>query len=482
MKSLYRSLAIAGGAVLALAAVFAALLLQPPARAPRALEPFEGQAAGGTVFTAAEPVDISSVAVRNAAGAYRFFYEGDGYVLDDIPATIADLGAFIDFMVNAGRLSAVRQVADAPAEAYGLETPAATVSIDFFDGGALRLAIGGREAISGGYYVAAEGFPGVHLMAAPMAEPFLRPKTQVIDRNVTPPLRVTSPLSAVRDVTFAGGPLERPVTVQAVSGGDEQVRLAALSFGSATHLVRETGVYQLDQTYGIEILGSLFGIQTLGVEGYNLLEDEMAALGFAEPWMTVEFDAVNGAGAQVERHVLRVYREGDAFYAALEGSGAVFRIGRQPFMDIRYERLPVRWLLTPLLMDLSAVTVEGEGRRYRFEIDNTDPRNPVITHEAAALDTQLFRSFFRLITSAAHDGTYLGPLERPGGGALLTITYEYTAPGKAPDVLTLYPGGVRRAHVFVNGAGEFAMKDQFAARVLEGIESLLAGQPIEENW
>ena len=476
MKSLYRSLAITAGAVLTLAAVFAALLLQPPQR------PSGGQMAGGAVFTAAEPVELSSVAVHNATGAYRFFYEGDGYVLDDIPATIADLGAFIDFMVNAGRLSALRQVADAPAAAYGLDAPAATVAIDFFHGGAMQLAIGGREALSGGYYVAAEGFPGVYLMAAPMAEPFLRPKTQVIDKNVTPPLMVTSPLSAVRDVTFAGGPLERPVTIQAVSGGDEQVRLAALSFGSATHLVRETGVHQLDQTYGIEILGSLFGIQALGVEAYNLSEGEIAALGFADPWMTVTFDAVNGANAQVERHVLLVRREDGAYFATLEGSGAVFRIGRQPFMDIEYARLPVRWFLTPLLMDLSAVTVEGDGRKYRFEIDNADPRNPVITRDGAVLDTRLFRSFFRLITSAAHDGTYLGALERPAGGAMLSITYEYTAPGKEPDVLALYPGEARRALVFVNGAGEFAMKDQFAARVLEGCESLLAGRPIEENW
>jgi len=65
---------------------------------------------------------------------------------------------------------------------------------------------------------------------------------------------------------------------------------------------------------------------------------------------------------------------------------------------------------------------------------------------------------------------------------MLSITYEYTAPGKEPDVLALYPGEARRALVFVNGAGEFAMKDQFAARVLEGCESLLAGRPIEENW
>jgi len=471
MRSLYKTLAITGGAALALAAVFFALLLQPSPRAA------QGQA---ITFTSVEPVEISSVSVQNATGAYRFYYEGDGYVLDDIPASIADLNAFIDFMVNAGKLSAIRQLSGDPME-YGLEALSATVKIDFFQGKTLRLDIGGREAISGGYYVAWEG--GTYLMAPAMAEPFLRPKTQVVNPVVTPPLMVTSPLSAIRDVTFTGGPLERPVTVQAVAGGDETVKLATLSFGSATHIVREAGVYHLDQTYGIEVLGSLLGIRALGVEAYNLSQDELAALGFDDPWMLVEFDMVNAQNAQVERHVLRIVRHGEeVFIATLEGSGAVFRIGRLPFMDIQYHRLPVRWFLSPMLMDVSAVTVEAAEKKYRFDMDSADARNPIVSFEGETLDTQLFRSFFRLITSAAHDGTYLGPLEQPSEGEMLRITYEYAAQGKEPDVLALYPGGVRRARVFINGVGEFAMKDLFAQRVLEGCENLLAGQPIEENW
>jgi len=474
MKTLLRSFGIAAGAVLALAAVYVALLLQP---APG------NQAQQGVVFASAEPTEIASVAVENATGTYRYYYEGDGYVLDDIPAAIADLDAFIGFMVRSGRLSALRRVEDAAPEAYGLDAPSATAEIQFFSGNPLRIAIGGQEKISGNYYVAVEGFPGVYLMASAMAEPFLGPKTQVISRSVTPALAVSSPLSAVRDITFSGGPLAQPVAIQAVSGGDAQVRLSALSFGAATHIVRGAGVHGLDQTYGAEMFGSLFGIPARDIVGYNLTEADIRALGFDDPWMVVAFDILNGADAPLEHLVLRlVCLQDDAFYATLDGSGAVYLVGRQPFMNIRYDRLPVRWFLTPLLMDLSAVTVEGSGQQVRFGIDNADARNPIITQDGTVLDVQLFRSFFRLLTSAGHDGVYLGVLEPPETSALLTITYEYTAPGKEPDVLSLYPGGVRRANVFVNGTGEFAMKDQFAARALEGLERLLAGQSIEENW
>lgn len=473
MKTLVKTLLILAGVVLALGVTFVALLMQPSAV----------QTSETVTFVSMKPVDISSVTVENRAGTYCYYYEDDGYVLDDIPANIADLSVFIDFMTNCSKLSAIRRIEGEASEANGLTTPGATVELQFFQGNTLRLEIGNQEKISGNYYVAVQGFPGVYLMEQAMAAPFLLPKTQVISKDVTEPLNVTSPLSAIRDITFAGGDLAEPVTILSTSGGDEQVRSAALSFGSATHLVRGAGIYQLDQAYGIEIFGSLFGIHAQGVVGYNLTEEEIQSLGFDHPWMTVDYDMLTGAGEETVHCVLQVVRLADnAFYAVLSGTGAVFLIERQAFMDIQFEKLMLRWFLTPMLMDVSAVTIEGGGQQYRFSIDNADKKNPMITCNQSDVETELFRSFYRLLTSAAHDGAYLGKLPEPSEDALLTITYEYLLPDKSPDIMTLYPGGVRRVNVFVNGAGEFAMKDQFVSRVLAGCQNLLAGQPIEENW
>jgi hypothetical protein len=135
-----------------------------------------------------------------------------------------------------------------------------------------------------------------------------------------------------------------------------------------------------------------------------------------------------------------------------------------------------------MLMDLSVVIVSTPYSDYRFDIDNTNPLDPVITHDGRELDVTLFRSFFRLITSASHDGTYLGLLPHPIEDALLRITYIYTLPSKQNDTLELFSGETRRANVYVNGAGEFAMRDLFVQRVMEGLENLILGLPIEENW
>jgi len=344
--------------------------------------------------------------------------------------------------------------------------------------------IGGVERVSGHYFATVEGHGDIYIIPHGIAGQFLGPATQIISLYVTPPLRVTSPLSAIRDITFSGRSLERPIAIHATAGASEEIALAALSFGAPTHIVRGAATYQLDQAYGLHILGALFDIPAVEIVKFGLSEAEIAALGFDDPYLAIDYDMINGPTAEPQHLQLRfIPAQGGRFYATLLGSGAVYLIEREPFLDIEYERLLLRWFLTPLLMDLVSVEVALPQRSHRLDIDVSDPRNPAVYYGGQPLDMSLFHAFFRLITSAAHDGAYLGALYPPENEPpLLTITYEYRSPNKPPDILALHYGGVRRVNVFVGGAGEFAMRDMFAQRVIEGIENLLAGQPIEENW
>ena len=443
---------------------------------------------GGVVFSSGEPTDVKSVSVRNESGEFAFLYDDDeeGYIIDDIPPHIVNIEAFINFLAKCAQLAASRHIPPEEAEPFtwGLGTPSAEVEILFFNGEQLRLRIGDKEPISGYFYASVEGHDGVFLFSRTAVEQFLLPKTQVISMLFTPPLTLSSPLSAIRDITFTGGELETPVTIFSTAEASDEVTQAAMSFGAATHIVHGAATYMLDQTYGITILGSLFGIIANDIVGFNLSEAEVSALGFDQPYMSVDYYMWGGDDAGFIRVRLRIVRTNDGRYLAMHaGRGVVFEINREAFLDIEYEKLLLRWFLTPFIADLSAVTIKSSDLSYRFEIDNSGAGDPVVRYEGQILDIDLFRAFFRLITSAAHDGNYLGALYPPRGEeAMLTIIYEYLAPGKSNDVLSLHPGDVRRLLVFINGSGEFAIKDLFAERVLEGSENLIAGRPIEEAW
>jgi len=475
MKTLVRTVLLGAVGVVVLAVIFIALLLNPVQTT------FDG-----IVFSTGEAGDVQSVSVRNQHGEFRFFFDfgEDGFVIDDIPPYLVDLEVFVAFMNNCANLRALHAIpiGEVELEKAGLLDPSAQVGIEFFDGSTIDLRIGAREAISNNYYALVNDSDYVYLISQALAQQFLSDKTQVATRLVTPHLALSSPLSAIHDVTFTGEGLERPITILSVASGQPEVLLAALSFGAPTHIVQGASNYQLDQTYGVEILGSLFGI-TGDIVGYNLNQEELAAFGLDHPSMIVEYTMTNGMDVETRQMRIKVAEAGDGrYYITRDDICAVFIVDALPFMSIQFERLPLRWFLTPLLMDLSAITIQGLDVEYRFEIDNTDVRNPIITYGEQELKLDLFFSFFRLLTSAAHDGTYLGAHTPPDGEWLIRITYEYSVPGKEPDVLTLYPGVERRVNVFINGAGEFAMRELFVQRVLEGSENLINGREIEENW
>ena len=441
---------------------------------------------GEIIFASGEARDVESVSVANETGEFRFFFDfaEDGFVLEDIPPYLVDLEVFVTFMNNAANLRALYAIPfeEVDVEAAGLSPPSAWVRIDFFDGNTIDLQIGGREEISNHYYARVNHSDYVYVISRTLIEPFLMPKTQVVTNLVTPPLALSSPLSAIHDIRFTGEGVEREIEILSVSGAGEEVRLSALSFGAPTHLVQGAATYQLDQSAGVEIFGSLFGI-TGELVAYGLSDEEMATFGFEEPYMIVEYNMTNGVDVDERQMRLKVAKVDEGlFYITHDELCAVFLIEPLPFINIQFEQLPLRWFLNPLLMDLSAVTVRGEDVEYRFEIDSSDLRNLVVTHDGEELEVDLFHAFFRLITSAAHDGTYLGVLDSPSGEVLLEIIYEYSVEGKAPDVLSLHPGVERRVNVYINGAGEFAMRDLFVQRVLEGSENLIHGHAIEENW
>ena len=479
MKTLIRIVIIGTITVTVLAVIFLLLLFNPPEQINQTI-----------IFTSGTATDVKSITVQNKTGKFTFYYDINegGYVTDNIPAYLVDVTALINFLDKSANMYAIKVIEnnEITANDAGLIDPTAIVCIEMMTGEIVNLSIGTKEQISGNYYAHVNELKYVYLIPQNLADLFLLPKTQIITRYVTPQLMVSSPLLAIRDITFTGGTLTKPVTIQTTTTENPEIRLKALSFGTATHIVRGIADYQLDQSYGIMIFGSLFGI-TGDIVAYELNEEEMATFGFDNPYMTVDFTMKNTDSSYEESYIehinLRIVEAGNnQYYITLNDINAVFITDRLPFMDIRYELLPVRWFLTPMLMNLSAVTITTPDREYRIEINSIDIRNQIFTLDGLRLDFDLFQSFFRLITSASHDGTYLGPLPQPRGLPLLQITYEYTIFDKSADILTVFPGEERRVNVFINGSGEFAMKDLFVTRVLEGIENLKAGKPIEENW
>jgi hypothetical protein len=426
---------------------------------------------------------VVRVRLHNAHGTMDVAFDGEGYVVDDIPAELVDMRAFIDLLTSCGKIHALRTVASTSRELqlYGLAEPGARAEITYADGSALTLLIGDVERITGGTYFRVEDDPSVYLMAAERGASFLWPKEAYIDHLVTPRLALSSPLSALLDVTFVGGGLTAPVTVEAVASGDPDVVRAAISFGAPTHIVRGSGTYELDQTYGVEIMGSLLGLSAYEIVGYNLGHEEIMAFGFDRPTMRVAFGLKNGTDVEVEHYDLVLLHKDDAYYVTCNDNGVIYAVGEPAFYHVAYDRLLVRWFLSPLLTDVRAIEINSGDEAYTFVITGETSAEKEVTCNGEPLDIDRFRTLYRLLTSAAHDGRLLEGVVI-GGAPLLRFTYHYLDAQKQPDVLELYPGDARRLYVRVNGVTELAMRETYLLRVQEALSILWTEDPIQTDW
>ena len=437
------------------------------------------------VLSSRNATEIAAVHVEHEAGAIDVKTQDGGFLVEGVPAELVDVELFIEFLTACSEVNALQKV-DAKGKDladFGLSPCQAWVLVTYTDGEELSLELGNVEPLSGNYYCAVEGEKDIYLISGETAAFYQMVKEDFISFYVTPELTVSSALSAVRDVTFSGGPLAEPVTIESVSAGDEEVRQLARSFGAATHIVRGNGVYELDQSYGLEMLTPLCGMQGASIVYYDLTAAQEDELGFADPYMQVEFDYKNGTEA-AEHFVLRflpAVEDGTFFYVNAAGSGMVYVIERPAFMDMVYEKLLLRWFVSPLLMDVEGITVESGGKTYDFTVDHTDAKNPVAALNGETVDIALFRSLFQLFNSAASDGEYLNVQPVPSAAPMMKITYHYTE-GKADDVLALYAGGTRRVNVYVNGVCEFAMKDAYVERVNQALSAIQKGESFDINW
>ncbi len=467
MRALVKGVVAASLALAVLVGVFCFLISQDVA-----------VKSGEVTLSSFTPNEINRIAVQNAEGGFEVVRTDDGYVVDDIPSEYVDLDGFVQFMTRAGAVTALRLVNEKPGDdgLYGLDAPLATCEIEYALGDTLALAFGAKDLVSGNYYMRANGKAPVYLAEAALAEGFLVKKTAYISRDVTPRLTVSSPLSAIRDVTFEGKKLDRPIEIYAVTGADEETKREAVSFGAVTHLVAGEGRYELDQTYGIEILGSLLDIRAREVLDYNLTDERYLGYGFASPDFTARFTLSDGTRAE-----LKLLETEGGMLAHISGKNVVYLIDAPAFANVKYEKLMLRFFLSPLLLDVSGVTVAFEGKNYEIDYARASNAEQRAALNGQTVDIAAFQAFYRLLTSASADGAYIKGA-RPSGDALMTITYRYKDPLKRDDTLSLYPYTARRLLVEVNGESEFDIRESFYERVRQGVLNLETGAPIEENW
>lgn len=475
-----RTLIIVGFVLIAvLAAALVMLLKAPPAESG-------GKETEEEVFYLLEhDIDeVSYISVTNENGFYDVKQQEGGFIVYDIPAELVNAEYLQLLLDETSRIAVREKAADDPKDLsiYGLDRPRATVAVEYTDGTSATFLVGQEEPLSDGVYVQMSGDKAVYLMPRSYTIRYTMPVEDFIQYEITPTRKLGSALAVVRDAAFGGSALPEPIVIQWVDEKNKEQMREAASFGVATHLIRSPGLHELGQAAGAEVFQSMLGIVSEGIEAYNCDEKTLASYGFNNPDLTADFTIVNGQNAKPEEYHLKIVkRDGGSLIMTCNDNGVIYKILDVAFTKVSYEELAMRWFLTPFITDLEKMTVITPDGKMEFDFTGESNKELAVTMDGKKLDLELFRSYFRLVTSACNDGNPKAK-DRAKADPVFTVKYDYKDPEKPDDVMRLYQYDDRSVLVEVNGIVEFSMKKAYLERVLQAGKSLKEGTVIEENW
>lgn len=431
-----------------------------------------------------EMTDVSRVEVTNSHGSYTVTYENGGYILHDLPAKHVNteyLEMLLDECSRIEYLSIASEDMSKRAD-FGLETPEAEVSITYRDGERKVLLIGAKEPVSSGRYFMEKDGSKILLMKENRSIRFTMEVEKYIDYIIIPPEQTASALGELQDITFSGSSIPEPIVLKAVLPEREDLQTLGLSYGSVTHLLVSPGIYEANPTKLLEVAEDLLGLISEGVVAYNCQEEELAAYGFDDPYLQINFDYKNGKDAEVVPYVLKVSRLEEDYIVTVNDDGIVYKILDLSFLHVAYEDLILRWFVSPFISDVAEVTLTFGEESYAYSIFGETAKEITVSCNGDAVDDTLFRSFYNLVISAASDGAMLSEEPKLTGEPLAIIRYRYKEENKEDDILRLYPGELRRVYVEVNGECRFTMRENFLTILKKANEALLSGEAFGTDW
>ncbi|MDR2742473.1 MAG: DUF4340 domain-containing protein [Treponema sp.] len=439
--------------------------------------------AGGGVLAVFDIGDIEEIHIKNRHDEFSLWQEEGGFILADLPMEEVNAEYLFLLLDESSRLEYLSLVSEGDGEKapYGFDDPEVAVRIRYTDGSVLSLIFGAEEPISRGRYFMSGGGNQVYLMDRSRVVRFLQPLKNFINYEIVPPRAYPSPLEAIKYLRLSGKAFPRPIVISEVKEDSEEDMRLASSFGAAGHLIRSSVLHEIDQKECIEVFSSLTGLLNIEVFDYNVSDGELTALGFDDPWVRAEYDYKRSKEEEPLHIILRVVQYRGGYLLTRDDQPVVHRIENKAFISTGYEKLVMRWFLTPFITDLQSIRIEMGQDVHIIRLSGKD--NPSLTAalDGKALDIGLFRKFYRLLISASNDGVLLEqPV--PEGPPLLGVTFVYRDRKKQDDTMIFTRGSLRRLNVTINGVTEFPMLERYFGVTAVALEALAEGKDFSGDW
>lgn len=445
--------------------------------------------------------DIKSVDVVNESGSYTITKSGEDYTVSTFLAPGAtevktlSSAKFSTTLIAASVDSLTTMTSGGTVEdgtknlaLYGLDKPVATLKINFNDGKSFALDVGKEAPDNINYYVLDKQANKIILIANTSMAISKNAKEAYADTALFPTAESVMPASSgtassnaqaiptVKQFTFGGTLRPEPVVLEQKPASEAKSEKSALTdsgFRVVSPKSRMASLNAMSKTQQ-----AMWGVTASSTYAVAPTPEQLAETGLAQPYSTMK--AVY-EGGQAE---LRLGKQtADGYYCQTSLNDAIFVVAKAsvPWAEYTAFEFYDKFTIIPNIKDVSALTIDANGKSYRFEVghDKSDDTKILVKQAGKDVNDEAFRSLYRLCISAAGEA----PLtEQPTTPAVMKFTYEYVDTSRKADVLEFKAVNERQLGLIVNGQGDFAIRSIYMDKVIASIDPVLKGEKIETEW
>lgn len=393
-----------------------------------------------------EVLDVS-ITARDGT-ALHIVREGEGYSVDRIAPQVLSQDSCNTAFINASQLVAedvaARDVTDFAQ--YGLDEPAATVLVNFTDGGTLTLEIGDKVPVNPYYYARVDGGDTVYQIKRLLVGIY------------------ADGISGFWDLEAFAVNTDRVVAFTIEREGADTIEL---TFQAKTGGFRFTQ-WQMQRPFLADVVTAapeslLAALNELSITRYVATADDLAPYGLDAPRGTVSL--VNDDGSAFALYV------GDE-----DGAGNVYLMLNDTRDVYQGKAASIAWLrqadVASLISDFSniqainnvdALTVESGGGAKHFAIDRSGAE-AVYTKDGAPIDAEAFKEAFQAVNTIMVDALTGDPDAFDGAAVDLRLTYTFT--NGEVGVVEYVDVGVYHYGLRKNGTMGIAIRKEDAADML----------------
>ncbi len=367
---------------------------------------------------------VQSVRIQNKDDDYTFRYNATdkiyqlvGYTDIDLSASgLEELTGIATTLNGYDKVKVVEKMAD-----FGLDKPAVTVTITYYDNSVTTLLVGNETPDKNGYYARLKDSNEVLMINADTVSYFLLNKGQYVERNLitSPDIKKDDERGTVvlKELTLKGGPAKETLSLRQVGTSDGE------EYSYANFLITKPYKRMVDETVGTSLASFTYLMASEGVVLHPTAADK-AKYGFNNPYAVLDItlavqtakedttssssDASNAStefiyyNTSTSKVTIGSKDESGNYYVMVDGINAIYHVASSSLAAVAersYVNTISRLLFLKNIQTVKQVSFVIDGKTYDFKLAHDESKEDsdekmTVTCEGKKLDTQDFRTLY----------------------------------------------------------------------------------------